>query len=228
MRLPKLDNRLACIYEMIGDAESVCDVGADHGRLALNLAKAGKKVIATDISEPSLQKTRKLAKLHNANVDCRLGDGLAVIKPGEAAACVIAGMGQNTIISIIEGARDVVEACDFIVVQSMNGEYDLRSFLSENEFAIIDERIIKESKRLYCVMKAKPGNGANLSELEKYLGPQLLETRQEHFGKYLETKIAILSEIVCGMERAGDTKSTRYVKIKEVLSEMEEVHSESI
>ena len=128
MRLPKLDNRLCAIYEMLSEVKSVCDIGADHGKLALLLAKSGVRVIATDISEPSLRKTRRLAKLHGADVDTRLGDGLQIVRPGEAQAAVMAGMGQNTIIDIIEQSRDVVDECEFIIMQPMNGEYDLRSF----------------------------------------------------------------------------------------------------
>ena len=95
MRQPKLDNRLALIYDMIGDARAVCDVGADHGRLALRLAKAGVSVIATDISELSLKKTMRLIKLHEAEVSCRVGDGLTVVAPNEVDTVVIAGMGRG-------------------------------------------------------------------------------------------------------------------------------------
>jgi len=220
MRLPKLDNRLACIYEMIGDAKSVCDIGADHGKLALSLAKNGVKVIATDISEPSLKKTKRLANLHNADIDTRVGDGLQVIEAGEADIIVIAGMGQNTIIDIIEAKREVINACEFILIQSMNGDYDLRSFLAKEVFAITDEVIAKEGRRVYCIIKAKPTGGRRLSELEKYLGPVALSKKNGLFDEYLRNNINILSDIILGMERAGDTKSQRYVRIKKVLEEM--------
>ena len=186
MRLPKLDNRLNAIHEMLGGIESVCDIGADHGKLALILAKNGARVIATDISGPSLRKTERLAKLHGADIDTRLSDGLSGVATGEVQAAIMAGMGQNTIIEIIKQSRQTVEACEFVVMQPMNGEYDLRSFLSGNGFNIVEERVAQEGKRLYCIIKAAPYGGGALTEAEKYFGPCLLGDKNAlNAAKYL-------------------------------------------
>ena len=224
MRLPKLDNRLAAIRKMLGEAKSVCDVGADHGRLSLILAKEGRLVIATDISGPSLDKTRRIAELHNANVDCRLGDGLSVVGPGETDVIVLAGMGQNTIINIILQSREVVNEAQSLIMQSMNGEYDLRCFLSDEGFLICDERIALESSRIYCIIKAMPGGAEKLTEVQKFFGPRLLEkSNQKNISKYFKRNIIILEDILRGMEVAGDVKSARYSKMKNVLDEMEAI-----
>jgi tRNA (adenine22-N1)-methyltransferase len=221
MRLPKLDNRLNAIYEMLGGIESVCDIGADHGKLALILAKNGARVIATDISGPSLRKTERLAKLHGADIDTRLSDGLSGVATGEVQAAIMAGMGQNTIIEIIKQSRQTVEACEFVVMQPMNGEYDLRSFLSGNGFNIVEESVAQEGKRLYCIIKAAPYGGGVLTEAEKYFGPCLLEDKNAlNAAKYFERNIAILEGIARGMESVGDTKGVRFEKIKEALAEV--------
>ena len=224
MRLPKLDNRLASIHKMLGESKSVCDVGADHGRLSLILAKEGRGVIATDISAPSLEKTRSIAQLHNAKVECRLGDGLSVVKPGEVDAVVIAGMGQNTIINIIKQSREVVNDSESLILQSMNGEYDLRSFLSKEGFAICDEQVVTESNRIYCIIKAVPRGGKKLTEVQKFFGPRLLDDpKQKNIGKYIRSNVIILKDILKGMEVAGDVKSVKYKKIRGVLVDMEAI-----
>ncbi len=221
MRLPKLDNRLSCIYDMLGDANSVCDVGADHGKLALRLAKDGRKVIATDISAPSLDKTKSLIALHEAEVDCRVGDGLEVVFPYEVEACVMAGMGQNTIIDIIKRGREVVDACKIIIVQPMNGEYDLRTFLSDEGFRIEDERVEKESGRLYCIIKASPAGAEQLSEVQKHFGPMVLTKLEDKtVMQYVKKNMEVLQGILLGMEQAGETSCDRYKKIKKVTEEM--------
>ena len=220
MRLPKLDMRLAAIREMLDGAASMCDIGADHGKLALRLAKDGVKVIATDISEPSLKKTLRLAGLHKADIDCRLGNGLEVIHPGEVNAAVMAGMGQNTIIDIIKSGRSVADKCDFIVMQPMNGEYDLRSYISHEGFEIAEEAFVKEGRRVYCVIKMRPRGGRRLTELEKHIGPVTSDKRGDFFKEYLLNKIEILSDIISGMESAGDTQTERYSGIKDALEKM--------
>ena len=55
----------------------------------------------------------------------------------------------------------MVNACDAVIMQSMNGEYDLRSYLSDEGFEILDERVAREGKRIYCVIKAAPYGGAS-------------------------------------------------------------------
>ena len=221
MRLPKLDNRLATIHQMLGKSKSVCDVGADHGKLSLILAKEGRQVIATDISGPSLEKARRIAVLHSAKVDCRLGDGLSVVRPGEAEAIVLAGMGQNTIINIITQSREVVNDAQSLILQSMNGEYDLRSFLSEEGFLICDERVAIEANRIYCIIKAVPVGGKKLTEVQKFFGPRLLEKPiDKDINKYFKYNVIILEDILKGMEVAGDMISVRYNKIKSVFDEM--------
>ncbi len=221
MRLPKLDNRLNAIYNMLGDVKSVCDIGADHGKLALRLAKSGVKVIATDISVPSLDKTKELITLHDAEVSCRVGNGLEVVLPYEAEACVMAGMGQNTIINIIKAGREVVYALKYIIVQPMNGEYDLRSFLSEEGFKITNEQIEKEGGRLYCIIKAEPSGGNALSEVQKHFGPCVLEDLDDKFiAQYVAKNKEVLQGILLGMEQAGETENERYKGIKSVLEEL--------
>ncbi len=224
MRLPKLDNRLSAIYRMLGESKSICDVGADHGRLSLIMAKEGRQVIATDISAPSLDKVRRIAELHKANIDCRLGDGLSVVKPGQAEAIVLAGMGQNTIINIINQSREVVSEAENIIIQSMNGEYDLRDFLSREGYLICNEQIAIESNRIYCIIKAVPRGGEKLTEVQKFFGPRLLEKpKQKNTNKYFEYNVKILEDILAGMEVAGEVKSIRYDNIKSVLGNMEAI-----
>ena len=104
--LPRANKRLTALYNhalaLADNTDVVTDVGADHGYLAAMLAKSNRfaKVIATDISAPSLQKTTQLASQLGLQIETRVGDGLTVA-PETTLAC-ICGMGGYEIIKILE------------------------------------------------------------------------------------------------------------------------------
>ena len=56
--------RLAAALELLNGSETVADVGCDHGKLAAALLQRGvcSRVVASDISEPSLQKGSELIR----------------------------------------------------------------------------------------------------------------------------------------------------------------------
>ena len=58
--------RLGAVLDMLGTAETVWDVGCDHGRLACALLKNGaaEHVIATDISPASAAKAQQIGRAH--------------------------------------------------------------------------------------------------------------------------------------------------------------------
>ena len=92
----KLDARLNAIAMLCRPVEggTFADIGCDHGKLACHLAGlSAKKVIATDISLPSLAKAAALADKFGATdrVETRAGDGLDILSPEEAETVEVDG-----------------------------------------------------------------------------------------------------------------------------------------
>ena len=89
--------RLSRALDMLRGSQTVADIGSDHGRLAVALLQQGaaERVIACDISAPSLEKARALCSRCGlgGRMDFRVADGLGGLRPGEADALVMAGMG---------------------------------------------------------------------------------------------------------------------------------------
>lgn len=129
---------------MIEPCGVLADIGTDHGQLPLMVLKAGlaDKVIATDISEGSLAKAETYRLF-----DCRLGDGLSVLKYGEADTVVIAGMGARTISKMLE--RDCGAKRYILSSQSEVGKF--REFLNKNNFKIIKEETVSDRKHMYSI-----------------------------------------------------------------------------
>jgi tRNA (adenine22-N1)-methyltransferase len=109
---------------------SVADVGAGDGLLAAWLAEHGHRVIATENKPGPLAVAR--VRLDPLGVECRLGDGLSLLKPGEVEVVVIAGMGGGTIAGILAASPEVVASLRAAVLQPVQrGEEMLAGLLAK-------------------------------------------------------------------------------------------------
>lgn len=147
--------RLSCAMELLNGARVVADIGCDHGRLSCALVQTGaaKQCVAIDISADSLEKARRLAERIGVSgrVETRLGDGLAPLAPGEADALAILGMGGTLMTRILDAAETPLNGARLCVLQPMRAAEDIRRWLFERNYPILDDRVVQESGRLYQV-----------------------------------------------------------------------------
>lgn len=116
--------------DLVAAGRSVADVGAGDGLLAAWLVARGQLVVATENKPGPLAVAR--ARLDPLGVECRLGDGLAPIRPGEVEIAVIAGIGGRQISRILAASPEVVKGLRGIVLQPMvQGEEMLAGLLGE-------------------------------------------------------------------------------------------------
>ncbi|MEA5060179.1 MAG: class I SAM-dependent methyltransferase [Candidatus Pelethousia sp.] len=153
--------RLAQAADMLGASAVVADIGSDHGRLAVALLQRGvaQRVIASDVSGQSLKKAEALA-LHcqvAQQMDFRVGDGLSTVSPREADAIIMAGMGGLLMVRLLREGEKTARAAERIVLQPQGNAAELRRFLYENAYCILEEAIVLDSGRYYQFICAKSG-----------------------------------------------------------------------
>ncbi len=162
-RFVHITPRLSAALSMLNGYETVADVGCDHGRLTAALLQSGccRRVIASDISEPSLEKAKWLIGRVGLSdrVSFRAGDGLQVLAPNECDAIAILGMGGTLMCRILDACRLKLMGAKAIVLQPMRAQDDIRRYLYENEYRIIEDCVVSDHGRLYQVFKAEPGTG---------------------------------------------------------------------
>ena len=130
MKIP-LSNRLLACCGLIKPGDRVADVGCDHGYLGIYLLKQGiaSSVIASDVNQGPLQ-----AALRNAhkfgvqeNISFYLSDGVRNI-PRDFDCMVCAGMGADTIISILENSGWLEEKRYRLILQCQSKRPELRKW----------------------------------------------------------------------------------------------------
>ena len=104
--VPHLDARLAAAAAYVRPGHIAADIGCDHGKLSAWLAGSGccPLVFACDLREGPLQKARMTCAPWADKIQFRLGSGLSVLQPGEATEIIIAGMGAETVLEILDAA----------------------------------------------------------------------------------------------------------------------------
>lgn len=161
-RYVHLTPRLVCALSMLRGSRTVADIGCDHGRLTAALLQQNvcDRVIAADISKPSLEKAERLLSYIGLadRVSFRLGDGLEVLSAGEVDAIAMLGMGGTLMVEILNRCPQILSESVCLVLQPMRAQSDIRRFLYLHNYVITDDRIIYEHGRYYQVFRAIASN----------------------------------------------------------------------
>ena len=170
---PRLDDRLAAAFAYVRPGHAAADIGCDHGKLTAALAGSGRcpLVLACDLRPDPLEKARRLCAPYGEKVQCRLGNGLSVVAPGEVEDIIIAGMGAETIIEILEAAPWVRNTRYNLVLVPATKHSILRRWLARSGFALVGETLCQAAGRWYAVMNARfAGTGHEPDGLECLCG----------------------------------------------------------
>ena len=172
---PALSARLEQLRRMVRPGLGLIDVGTDHGYLPLRLAGEGYpgRLFASDLREGPLSTARGNAR--EAGLEERihflLSDGLDACPPDEVDTIVIAGMGGDTICSILDRAEWCMDARYRLLLQPMSRAEILRYWLCYNGFRIDQEAPVAEGDTIYQIFSAVfCGVNDALSDAEIFIG----------------------------------------------------------
>lgn len=188
-----LSDRLKTIADFVKKGSIVADIGTDHGYIPIYLVEneIAKKVIAADISRDSLQKSIDSVRYLNLEdrIDNRLGDGLELIRPFEIDTLIIAGMGGVLIRDILEANRSVTDSVLRFILQGNTATAELREYLRDNDFVIVDEKLVKEKNQFYEIIVAERGKTFQEDRDFFDIGKKLIEKKDSLLEEYLNHKI---------------------------------------
>lgn len=216
----RLSQRLQAILEWVEPCGTAADIGCDHGRLSAELLLSGRaeRVIAADISRPSLEKAVRLGRELGleGRLETRAGDGLSVLKRGEADCIVMAGMGAMLMATLLEREEETAKAAGQLVLSPNNYEERLRAYLVGNGFLIEKERYLFEAGHYYPILSVHAG------QAEPYSPAELLLGRAERSQGGREAYCSYKKETLRGIVRAAALGGGRAEEALEVLGILEE------
>ena len=154
-----LPTRLKILANQLDSGKILADIGTDHAYLPIYAVqnKIVERAIACDIHRPPLQSALiNIEKFHVTDqVECRMGNGLAVLTDAEIDVISMAGLGGITIRTILNEEYEKAKKANSILIQPNNHEADVRLWLAEMGFKTLDEGVLKDRKHFYQWMKVK-------------------------------------------------------------------------
>lgn len=226
--MQELKPRLRMVYASVPCNSVVADIGTDHAFLPIALINGGraKKVIACDINKGPLSVAAKNVESAGVgNIELRLSDGLEKVMEGEIDVVTIAGMGGDLISEIITKTEWLKKCKTKLILQPMSSSDSLREGLNNNGFAILSEKAVIDSGRVYSVIVAQySGQVAALNPAKKYIG-ELDKDLSDAATKYIKQQFERISECIKNIETV-ERRRALYLEmceaekgIKEILSE---------
>lgn len=161
--------RLETIVGLVPACNTAVDVGADHAQVAIALVRSGlaKCATATDCVPGPLR--RAVSAIRAAGLSDRvqtvLTDGLTGLPKHDAV--IIAGMGGELILHILETADWVRDPDVTCVLQPMTAGERLREGLCTRGFSITREVIAREGRKFYPVLQVRRGDDAKIETVDE-------------------------------------------------------------
>ena len=225
MKIP-LSTRLEACCRFVNKGDRVADIGCDHGYLGIYLLKNGiaSSMIEADINEGPLDAARRNAVKFAVKdkMTFHLSDGLQKI-PRDFDCMVCAGMGADTMMSIIHHASDWLKDSRYrLILQCQSKRPELRQWLYDEGFRINRETLAKDGKFVYSIMEVIFDPGHAISPAETYITKQLIEDNHPLLPEYYERVKSGVELTIFGLKKANSDQLPIYESILRDLTAMEE------
>ncbi len=186
-----LSSRLLKCAEMITAGCKIADIGTDHAHIPIYLA-LNKKIthaIASDLRNGPIENAKKNIKLYNLEgvIETRISNGLENILENEIDEIIIAGLGGNIIIDILEKVKWLNKR---FIIQPMRYERKLRSYMAKTGYNLIKEEAVICSKKIYTVMEVIfTGKRYSITPEEEYIGKIIPQKNNFASKAYIKKQI---------------------------------------
>lgn len=211
----KLSKRLFAIAEMVDPNSYVADIGSDHGHLPIYLVQSGRIEWAQAVENkmgPYLNLKHNVdANNLSSHISISLSDGISSLNGG-VDTLVLAGMGGQLTIDILSAHPEQLINIQTIIVDPHRDLMKVRDFISRLGYRIINEKMIKEDRIYYSIIKFSRGVLQRpYNEDELRFGPVIMENRGEIFRSYLLEQRKKLNAILNGPISAS--QRNRYLAV---------------
>ena len=221
----RLSERLERVVSFVRPCASAADIGTDHALVPVELVRRGivKKAIAMDVRPGPLSRAKEQISRAGLSdqIEPRLSDGLAALKPQEAETVIIAGMGGELIIRILTEGRHMWDSVAQWVLSPHSEVFKVRGWLLENGFSIEKEDMVCEDGKYYVLMDVRrAGSGiespARDAEFVRLLyGDGLIRERNPVLAQYLKEEEQMLMEREASLRQSAKGSLRAAERLKE-------------
>lgn len=209
---------------MVRGGRIAADIGTDHAYLPawLVLNNVCPLALACDLRKGPLDNAKKTVELYGIEdkITLRLSDGFDEIEPFEADDFIMCGMGGTLMAELVARANWLKSPEKLLILQPQSHAEDIRAYLIENGFEILNEDACIDGGKLYCAFSARYcGKTKEFSEGYKYYG-RLPECKKNVAKQYLCKTVSRLKTKLEAEKIHGDPENAAY--LERIICETEE------
>jgi len=224
----KLSKRLQTIADFVKKGAVVADIGTDHAHIPIYLIKNNiiSKAYACDINAGPLEKAKENINYYGVkNIELRLSNGLEKLKTDEADTFIIAGMGGELIIDILDRGQGFFDKKNTFILSPHTKIEEVRNYLLRKGLKILKEDMCIDEGKFYTVMEAVYiGKTFSYTKGELLFGKYLIDNKNTVLFEYLKKEKQKYLNIIAG-DGINDTRrrelKDRLDIIKETMNEMQ-------
>ena len=202
-----LSTRLLRCTEFVHTGDRVADVGCDHGYLGIYLLQTGlaSHIYAGDVNEGPLQSAVLNSEKYGVKdrISFYLSDGVCNF-PRDFDTMVCAGMGADTMVSILENAPWLKNSAYRLILQCQSKTPYLRKYLSQNGWTIAQESVVRDGRFLYTVMEVLYQATPLLTPGQCYFSPALQQNHEPEANAYYQQVLFRLQRAINGQGESAD------------------------
>ncbi len=218
----KLSPRLLACADFVSPGDRVADVGCDHGYLGIYLLKKNiaSFVFASDINPGPLASAVRNGEKYGISdrISFHLSPGVRNI-PRDFDTMICAGMGADTIVSILEDAAWLKDTQYRLILQCQSKTPMLREYLWQTGWDIAREWAVKDGRFVYTVMEVCRGGFVPQNAGQLYFSPALAANPSPEAKEYLSRIIGGLALSVTGKGENADTTELEALRELQKLEE---------
>ena len=222
----KLSKRLQTIADFVKKGAVVADIGTDHAHIPIYLIKNNiiSRAYACDINAGPLEKAKENINYYGVkNIELRLSNGLEKLKTDEADTFIIAGMGGELIIDILDRGQGFFDKKNTFILSPHTKIEEVRNYLLRKGLKIMKEDMCIDDGKFYTVMEAVyMGKTFSYTKGELLFGKYLIDNKNPVLFEYLKKEKQKYLNIIS----ADGINDTRRRELKDRLDIIEETINE--
>ena len=204
-----LSKRLEQVASMVTKGNIIADIGTDHGYVPIYLVEKGicPKAYAMDINQGPIESAIKNIENYGLSekIQAIKSNGLEKLEPEKADTIIIAGMGGELIVNILENGLAKLENCSRPV----------KELVLSHKWHITDEKMLIDMNKFYTIIKAEKGQESYpYSETELLYGRILLDRQDTTLKKYLDKENAKFQKI---KQKMIENQSKDLLEVEKIL-----------
>ncbi len=196
--MTNLSKRLTAIYKMVPGGIAA-DIGADHGKLMIALFEDGIISHGYAVENKKGPYDRLVKALREKGIENDVvplfSDGLTDL-PKAVHTVIIAGMGGNNIIDILNAHPDKTKQIETLIVDAHTCIPKVREEVCKLGFVIADEKMVHEDNIFYEIIKFVRAEIAFYGDNDLEFGPILRHEKSSTFKEKYESRIIEINNLL--------------------------------